>query len=189
MIRIKLHLSIIIACLVIPACSPGGENGRQSPHADLTPSITPALLPSKDMAEDDEKKIKASETDLPDETRGPVQIFPGEPVQTKSAQEKPVVGEVPIELMDMLIADLVERQGVSPSSIEVIRAEAVVWNDGSLGCPKPGVVYTQSLVNGYWVVIQAEGVDYDYRVSDTGYFLLCDSPLIGGPGTVDYPKE
>jgi hypothetical protein len=91
--------------------------------------------------------------------------------------------------MDMLIADLAERQGVSPSSIEVIRAEAVVWNDGSLGCPKPGVAYIQSLVNGYWVIQQVEGVDYDYRVSDTGYFTLCENAQIGVPGFVIVPKE
>jgi hypothetical protein len=30
-----------------------------------------------------------------------------------------------------------------------------VWNDGSLGCPEPGMMYTQALVNGYWLIIEA----------------------------------
>ena len=49
-----------------------------------------------------------------------------------------------------------------------------MWNDGALGCPKPGEFYIQMLINGYWVVIEVEGVEYDYRVSDSGHFTLCE---------------
>jgi hypothetical protein len=38
----------------------------------------------------------------------------------------------------------------------VVQAEAVTWPDGALGCPEPGIVYTQALVPGYWVVVEAE---------------------------------
>src|SRR5438105_6235108 len=53
------------------------------------------------------------------------------------------------------------------------RAESVVWNDGSLGCPEPEMMYTQALVNGYWVVIDASGQNYDFRVDNRGNFRLC----------------
>ena len=55
----------------------------------------------------------------------------------------------------------------------IVRAESVVWNDGSLGCPEPGILYTQALVNGYWVVIDAAGQKYDFRVGSGGSFRLC----------------
>jgi hypothetical protein len=30
----------------------------------------------------------------------------------------------------------------------MVRAESAVWNDESLGCPEPGMMYSQSLING-----------------------------------------
>jgi hypothetical protein len=55
----------------------------------------------------------------------------------------------------------------------MVRAESAVWNDGALGCPEPGMMYTQALVNGYWVVIDAAGQNYDFRVDSGGNFRLC----------------
>jgi hypothetical protein len=47
------------------------------------------------------------------------------------------------------------------------------WNDGSLGCPEPGNMYTEALVNGYWVIIKARGQTYDFRADSRGSFILC----------------
>lgn len=41
--------------------------------------------------------------------------------------------------------------------IRVIDVQAVVWPDGSLGCPQPDQMYTQALVNGYRIVLEAAG--------------------------------
>ena len=65
-----------------------------------------------------------------------------------------------------LVADAAERTGEgtwkrSTSS----RPGAVTWNDGSLGCPEPGMFYTQALVDGYHVILQAGDEELDYRVS------------------------
>lgn len=54
----------------------------------------------------------------------------------------------------------------------MVRTESAVWNDGSLGCPEPRTMYTQVLVNGSWVVIDA-GQNYDFRVDSRGNFRLC----------------
>jgi hypothetical protein len=87
----------------------------------------------------------------------------------------PVTGEVPEDLLAAILADLAERVGVAVGDITVIRGQEIVWSDGSLGCPQPGMMYTQALVSGYWVVLQAGETDYDYRASQTGYFFLCES--------------
>ena len=50
-------------------------------------------------------------------------------------------------------ADLARRLGVDPDDLEVISAEEVTWPDGSLGCPEPGMSYTQALVDGSKVVL------------------------------------
>lgn len=86
----------------------------------------------------------------------------------------PVTGQVPQDLLKQMVDDLSERLGVSAGAIVVQRAEAVVWRDGSLGCPQPGRNYTQALVNGYRVTLAAGDQVYHYHASDSGYFFLCE---------------
>ncbi len=87
-----------------------------------------------------------------------------------------MTGKVPADLLASIIADAAERIGAAESDFTVVRARPATWNDGSLGCPEPGMSYTQALVNGYWVVIEYGGVELDYRASSIGDFRLC----IGG---------
>jgi hypothetical protein len=85
-----------------------------------------------------------------------------------------VMGETPPDLLSRIVADAADRAGVVDSELTVIRDEFVVWNDGSLGCPEPGQMYTQALVDGYWVVLKAGDVEYDYRANTEGDFFACE---------------
>jgi hypothetical protein len=78
-------------------------------------------------------------------------------------------------------ADLAGRLGVDRAAIEVMVAEPVTWPDGSLGCPQPGRLYTQALVDGYRVVLRAGDRVYDYHAGSDGVPFLCPSPD-EGPG-------
>jgi hypothetical protein len=112
-------------------------------------------------------------------------IEPSETPLVQSPTAEPT-GEVPSEILDEITADLIKRTGAQRGDIQLVKAEAVVWNDASLGCPKPGEFYIQILVEGYWVVLQVEGVEYDYRASDSGNFILCEGnnmPPITTPET------
>jgi hypothetical protein len=100
---------------------------------------------------------------------------PGQPAPGGGDQEWRT-GEVPEQYMEQVIADAARRTGVPSERIEVIRAEAVQWRDGSLGCPEPGQSYIQMIVDGYWVVLAAGGEQLDYRLDDRGTFRLCDQP-------------
>ena len=80
---------------------------------------------------------------------------------------------MPGELLARIEADAKKRANASSENVVVVKAERVTWSDGSLGCPQPGMAYTQALVPGYWVVIDVDGVAYDYRVSARGGFRLC----------------
>ena len=91
-----------------------------------------------------------------------------------SPSGEPVTGEVPPEVMTQLVADAADRTGVDPDAIEAVQAVAVTWNDGSLGCPEPGMTYTMALVDGYHVILDAEGEQLDYRVATQGGFRLCE---------------
>ena len=72
-------------------------------------------------------------------------------------------------------ADLARRLGVEPDELEVISAEEVTWPDGSLGCPEPGMSYTQALVDGSKVVLGHDDRVYVYHAGDDGQPFLCPS--------------
>jgi hypothetical protein len=126
------------------------------------------------------------ETSIPDEDDV---IDPPEPTKPSPPETVPdttipvVTGEVPADLMDQILADAGSRIAAE-AAFTVVRAQAVTWSDGSLGCPEPGMSYTQALVEGYWVVLDAGGKTLDYRASASGAFKLCpDSlgvPPVGG---------
>jgi len=137
---------------------------------------SPTLQPDATTGGDKHSPAASATVETPDsgELRPVQTLSPGlERVETPAVE--PVVGEVPEEILVEIIADLVERTGAEREDIQLIRAEAVVWNDGALGCPKPGEFYIQMLINGYWVVLEVEGIEYDYRVSDKGSFRLCEA--------------
>ena len=87
-----------------------------------------------------------------------------------------VTGEVPEDLLDAILADAARHSGAPAESLEVATAAAVTWNDGSLGCPEPGMFYTQALVDGYQVIIDTGEEELDYRVGSGGSFRLCEDP-------------
>jgi len=77
--------------------------------------------------------------------------------------------KVPQGILDAIIKEAATLAKVQREKLVIVRAQAVTWNDGSLGCPEPGAMYIQALVKDYWVVIDAA---YDFRVDNAGRFRL-----------------
>ena len=96
-------------------------------------------------------------------------------LSTIPPSDEPVTGEVPAEIMAALVADAAERAGVDEDAVEVVEALAVTWSDGSLDCPEPGMSYTMALIDGYHVILEADGEELDYRVTGQGGFRLCEN--------------
>lgn len=122
----------------------------------------------------------ADPSPTPEEPERPAPSVRGvEPVPSASG---PAAGEVPGDLLARIVADAAGRAGVASDELEVVRAEAIIWNDGSLGCPQPGEVYTMALVPGYHVELAGDGLEFDYRATENGNFLLCENagPPSGG---------
>jgi hypothetical protein len=104
----------------------------------------------------------------------PLPVKPG-PIGEQGA----VRGEVPEDLLKSIVEDLQERKGIGREAISIERVEAVVWRDGSLGCPQKGMMYTQALVPGYLVVLEVGGDLYNYHAAEYGHFFLCERSLPG----------
>jgi hypothetical protein len=111
------------------------------------------------------------ETGTPEQSR-PVRTAPQLP--TVPPSDAPLTGEVPAAILGDLVDDAAERTATEPDAVEVVQAAAVTWNDGSLGCPEPGMLYTQALVDGYHVILEAGDEQLDYRVSAAGGFRICE---------------
>jgi hypothetical protein len=73
-------------------------------------------------------------------------------------------------------ADLANRLGVDPGQVTVVSFSEVTWSDGSLGCPEPGMVYTQALVDGSRIILEAGGKQYHYHSGASRPPFLCENP-------------
>ena len=127
------------------------------------------------------RRTAPARSDAPSPSAEPSRPVASAPeLETPPPSDEPVTGEVPAEIMADILADAAARSGEDPDAIEVIQAAMVVWNDGSLGCPEPGMSYTMALVDGYHVILDAAGEELDYRVTAQGCFRLCENG--GRPG-------
>ena len=80
------------------------------------------------------------------------------------------------------IADVAADLGIEEDAIEVIAVESVTWRDGALGCPEPDGMYTQALVDGYRIVLRADGEALHYHGAWDQPPFRCDDPQEPAPG-------
>ena len=73
-------------------------------------------------------------------------------------------------------ADLAKRLGVDAGQLTVVSSSEVTWPDGSLGCPEPGMNYTQALVQGSRIILEAGGKQYHYHSGGSRPPFLCTNP-------------
>ena len=69
--------------------------------------------------------------------------------------------------------DLAQRLNISIAQISVIEAKAVVWPDASIGCPQPGMRYKQVPEDGALIVLQVNGITYEYHSGGRRGLFLC----------------
>ena len=83
---------------------------------------------------------------------------------------------LPASIIDPILEDAAAGLGVDPSTVKIIAAEARTYGDSSLGCPRPGEMYTQAIVDGYQVIVEVNATPIDYRGSGPGRFRICENP-------------
>ncbi len=91
------------------------------------------------------------------------------------------LAELPRELRRVVVADAARRFGVAQSGVVLTRAERVTWNDGALGCPQPGMGYSQALVPGYRVVARAAERELIYHTDESRGAIACAQALPRAP--------
>ena len=71
---------------------------------------------------------------------------------------------------------LARALNVPPGQVAVERVEAVEWNDASLGCPQPGMMYAQVITPGFRVVATVNGQRKQVHTDRAGRAVVCDRP-------------
>jgi hypothetical protein len=92
---------------------------------------------------------------IPDESAGP--------------SSSPGAIDLSASVVDPVVAEISRISGVPVAEVKIISAEAVTFPDGSLGCPVPGMAYTQMMTDGYKIVAAAGGTTYDYRGTGSSF--------------------
>ncbi len=149
---------LVLACAVLSvACS--SATPAASPTTSAVPvSAAPTAAPPTSAA----PSLSAA---------SPTAVITPAPNETLELPD--LIGEVPEEILLPIMQEVAGATGSALPDLTVVEARAVTWNDGSLGCPEPGLMYTQALVEGYWVVIEVGGNTYDFRVGTNGDARIC----------------
>jgi len=82
--------------------------------------------------------------------------------------------------------DLARRLSVEVDQIELLEVSAVVWPDGGLGCPQPGMVYTQVQHDGALIRLRVGKRIYNYHSGGSRPPFLCEQTA-GGESLVPPP--
>lgn len=93
--------------------------------------------------------------------------YPTEGGSSVSPELEPVV--------EAAVADLESRPGTGTGPVRVVLARPETFPDGAVGCPEPGKMYTQALVEGYRVVLARGDRSWLYTAAEDGVPRLCAS--------------
>ncbi len=100
-------------------------------------------------------------------------------------KELPVMNKMkPNEQIAYSKQDLATRLGLTVDAIKISGATPVSWRSGALGCPKPGMSYTDALVPGIWIVLRVDKTIYRYHGRSGGQPFYCpndqaEPPVMG----------
>ena len=76
---------------------------------------------------------------------------------------------------------LAQRLGVAPDTVKVSSAGQVTWRSGALGCPEPGMTYTDALVPGSVIYLQADKTFHVYHAKFAGEPFYCPWERVEAP--------
>lgn len=160
MIRL-LSITSIVA-LLATSCGAGSDPADGS----ITPSESPP--PSEPVVPAEPAPTSSTEPSLTLITQPPEKSLPSSTV--------PSIPNPPDDPVEYAIADLAARRGQSAAVISVVSVAEVTWRDGSAGCPREGMNYTQALVNGMQIILETGGETFHYHSAGTGTPFLCENP-------------
>ena len=93
------------------------------------------------------------------------------PTEDTVPDVKPTPTHIPVDLTPAQLAAisaLSDITGLSADTITLVSTEAVTWPDGCLGVQRLGVMCTQAEVEGFKILLEAEGKQYEFHTNQNG---------------------
>lgn len=178
--RTKIFLSLVLLFLIgctavtpteVPEATAVSPEMSMPEEAPMNEAETPETKPEPTSTVEN-KDVQVSEpmtVDLGSVTPVPIDSTP----VVQPAPGQPNLGG---DRVTQAITDLSQRLGIPSAEIAIVSLLEVTWPDGSIGCPEPGALYTQALVSGQQLILQANGTDYYYHSSSASEFIYCSNP-------------
>ncbi len=189
--RVVSLIFFVVGLAVVVGCGAAAE-----PEAQGTATVEPIETEAVEVSPEVMETPTVEETPEVEETsdfgdRGSHEKSDdeeGEATMTPSVVETPSGVEMSEDLpqVDMAKTDLAERLNVVREAIEVVLVEARTWQDAGMGCPQPGMVYTQVLQDGLLIRLRVDGEEYDYHSGGTRDPFLCEQ---AEKGTREFGEE
>jgi len=88
------------------------------------------------------------------------------------------------EQIGISIGDLAQQLGIEEQAISIEAVRRVNWRSGALGCPKPGMSYTQALVPGVLILLKVGATPYGYHARINGTPFFCPLDRVEKPASV-----
>jgi hypothetical protein len=158
--RCHLLASIILALLVV-ALGAGCDGERVS--------IEPR----------DEPTVVQTQRDGENEPAGALTLDPPGEAGAMNATPTPEATDIELPagaeaLVTLAQQDLARRLDLASDVIRAASVEAAEWPDASLGCPQPGEMYAQVITPGFRIVLEAQGVSYEYHADSERRVICCE---------------
>jgi hypothetical protein len=165
-----LLLMLVVTCYLLTACLP--EMISSPPMTVIpTPSSPPLVRPiATNPVPDPTLQKQFSAVNLPTS------------VPSSVVQKTPAMNTIPVStpldpkmqaLVDQAKVDLAQRLSINSAEVALIEVSFVSWPDSSLGCPKPGMVYTQVMVDGLLIRLKYVDQVYEYHSGGGKSPLFC----------------
>lgn len=153
----SMRIPLLVALLLVIAACGASDDGS----ADATTSAPPTTTVQSTSTIDPTSTTKVPAVTLPpgdDDAGAPPVYTPGD------------------DAVAFAVADLAFRLGVAEEEVTLVEQTEVVWRDGSIGCPVPGMSYTQALVDGSRIILEVGGEEYSYHQGGGRAPFLCENP-------------
>lgn len=160
-------LLLSVGCSAQAVQNPAENSGALEPTAEMRSADTPTAEALKKILESPllETPTQAAET-------APIL---DEMLELKPTSSKPdAEAQQHIQFARHDLAGILE---IDISAVALVRYEEAIWRDGSLGCPQPGMMYTQALVDGYVIELSADGVSFYYHGANGRDPFLCTNNM------------
>ena len=175
----------LLVCWLMIAGVAGCGQAATSLSVETTPVASPdtpvgEVEPSPPVSAPSEKATPA-EPGTPAPLGTAVPISPTQMIQEGTMSISPTIPSPSNPALQGLVMqakeDLARRLSIEADQIELLEVSAVVWPDGGLGCPQPGMVYTQVQHDGALIRLRVGKRIYNYHNGGNRPPFLCEQAV------------